>query len=224
MVNFLQKKRSAIWLAVTAAAGLVLFALALTALMLPYSRAIEESGGKDLTCLHVPFTRARAAAIIDSYDDEARAAARALHFPGDTLFPVGYALLYGGLIGLVARQQEGRWLRVGAAVMLFPAAAMIFDWIENLFIVRMLTVSAGQSSAVIPGWMPLLGGLAGSIKYILLAIITPLYGIAAIARSPLHARAALSAGVIITYLIAFALLAFNFVQVVTGVLPCLGPL
>jgi len=75
--------------------------------MVPYSNVIEENNGKDLTCLQIPFTKSRAALIIGSFNEEARVAARSLHLPGDLLFPIGYALLYAGLIGLIIRKQEG---------------------------------------------------------------------------------------------------------------------
>jgi hypothetical protein len=204
-------------------AGLLLFALSLSTLMLPYSRIIEENDGKDLTCLHVPFTRARAAAIIDSYNADARAAARALHLPGDMLFPLGYALLYSGLLGLIARRQEGWWRRAGKVAIFFPVAAMVLDWTENFFILRMLAVAGAEGSAAIPAWMPLFGGIAGALKYLLLAGLTPLYGLGAIVHSLVTRRPALTAGLALTYLVAALLLLFNLVQVVTGVVPCLAP-
>ena len=129
MVTAIKSPRAVRWLIGMVVAGLAIFVLALSFLMVPYSGVIEEKGGKDLTCLQIPFTQSRAAAVINSYDDEARAAARSLHLPGDLIFPVGYALLYSGLIGLIVRRQEGRWLRVGAVVKLFPYVAKFLEWI-----------------------------------------------------------------------------------------------
>ena len=204
--------------------GLLIFVLSLSLLMVPYSSVIEGSGGQDLTCLQLPYTKARAAAIIDSYDDEARSAARSLHMPGDLLFPVGYALLYSGLIGLIVRHQEGRWLHVGLVVMFFPFAAMVLDWIENAFILRMLTIATEQSTDAIPAWMPAVGGFVGTLKYLFLSLFTPLFGIASIIRSLVTRQPALTIGLGATYVFAFGMFAFSLFQLFTEVVPCLGQL
>lgn len=222
MKAFISSPRGQMWLWAAVVLGLVLFATALSTLMLPYSRIVEERSAQDLTCLQIPFTQARAASIVESYDAEANAAARTLHFPGDTLFPIGYALLYSGLIGLVARRQPEAWLRFGLWAMLFPVVAMVFDWTENFFIVQMLTIGADQGSAAIPAWMPLVGGIAGSLKYLSLSVLTPAYGLAAIGRSFITRRPPLTAGAVVTYVIVAGLLLFNLSQLFTGVLPCLG--
>jgi len=211
------------WLIVMVVAGLLIFALSLSFLMVPYSSVIDESGGKDLTCLQIPYTKARAAAVIGSYNDEARSAARSLHLPGDLLFPIGYALLYSGLIGLIVRHQEGRWLHVGLIVMFFPFVAMVLDWVENAFILRMLTIATEQSTDAIPAWMAAVGGLVGTLKYLFLSLLTPLFGIALIARSLATRQPALSLGLGLTYLFAFLMFAFSLYQLFTDVVPCLGP-
>lgn len=210
------------WLMAMVVAGLLIFALSLSVLMVPYSGVIEERGGKDLTCLQIPYTRARAAAVINSYDDEARVAARSLHLPGDLIFPVGYALLYSGLIGLIIRRQEGRWLRVGLLVMFFPFAAMVLDWIENFFILRMLAIAAEQSVEAIPAWMPAVGGLAGTLKYLLLSLLTPLYGLALIIWSVVSRQPPMTVGLALIYLAAFGMFSFSLFQLFTEIPPCLG--
>jgi hypothetical protein len=224
MKNFVISDSSQRWLLAMVVAGLLIFVLSLSTLMVPYSNVIEERGGRDLTCLQIPFTPARAAAVINSYDDEARAAARSLHLPGDLIFPVGYALLYSGLIGLIIRRQEGRWLRVGLVVMFFPFAAMVLDWIENYFILRMLAIAAEQSAAAIPGWMPALGGLAGTLKYLFLSLLTPLFGLALVLWSLATRRPPLTPGLALIYLVVVALLGFSLFQLFTEIPPCLGPL
>ncbi|MGB3717610.1 MAG: hypothetical protein WA996_24550 [Candidatus Promineifilaceae bacterium] len=224
MVTAIKSPHAVRWLIGMVVAGLAIFVLALSFLMVPYSGVIEEKGGKDLTCLQIPFTQSRAAAVINSYDDEARAAARSLHLPGDLIFPVGYALLYSGLIGLIVRRQEGRWLRVGAVVMLFPFVAMFLDWIENIFILRMLAIATEQSTANIPAWMPALGGLAGTVKYLFLSLLTPLFGLALIIWSVATRRPRLTLGLAITYLVAFGMFGFSLFQLFSEVPVCLGPI
>ena len=223
MITVIKSPHSVRWLNGMVVAGLSIFVLALSFLMVPYSGVIEERGGKDLTCLQIPFTQSRAAVVINSFDDEARAAARSLHLPGDLIFPVGYALLFSGLIGLIVRQQEGRWLRVGLLVLFFPFVAMIFDWIENFFILRMLAITAEQSSNAIPAWIPAVGGFAGTLKYLFLSLLTPLFGMALIIWSIATRQPALTIGLGITYLITFGMLGFSLYQIFTDVLRCLGP-
>jgi hypothetical protein len=220
--NALKSPNAARWLIAMVLAGLAIFSLSLSLLMVPYANVIEENDGRDLTCLQIPYTRARAAAIIDSYNDEARGAARSLHLPGDILFPVGYALLYCGLIGLIIRKQEGRWLRLGLIVMFFPFAAMVLDWIENIFILRMLAIATEQSTAAIPAWMPAIGGLVGTLKYLFLSLLTPLFGMTLIIWSVVTRRPSLTLGLVVTYLFAFGLLGFSLFQLFTDVAPCLG--
>jgi hypothetical protein len=204
--------------------GLMIFASSLSLLMVPYSSVIEETGGKDLTCLQIPFTTARAAEIINSYSDDARSAARSLHMPGDLIFPMGYALLYSGLIGLIVRHQEGRWLQIGLVVMFFPFMAMVLDWIENAFILRMLAIAAEESAESIQAWMPALGGLAGTLKYAFLSLLTPLFGMAVIAKSIVTNQPRPTVGLAITYLLAFGMFAFSLFQLFTEIPPCLGPI
>lgn len=222
MEQFIKSPRSDRWFIGMVVVGLFIFSLSLAVLMVPYSAIIEENDGGDLTCLHVPFTTSRAAAILNSYNAEALEAARSLHFPGDLLFPVGYALLYAGLIGLLLRGQQGWWLRAGLVVLAMPFVAMLFDWIENLFILRMLAITAEEGAAAIPARLPLFGGIAGSLKYFALSVIGPLFGIALIIRSTLIRQPPLSRGLLVTYLVALLLLGFNLVQLITGVLPCLN--
>jgi hypothetical protein len=224
MEPFIRSAQAQRWLVAMVAAGLLIFVLALSMLMVPYSNVIEERGGSDLTCLQLPYTRSRAAAIISSYDSEARAAARSLHLPGDMIFPAGYALLYSGLIGLVIRRQQGAWLRVGLIVMLLPFAAMTLDWIENLFILRMLAISAERSADAIPAWMPALGSLAGTLKYLLLSLLTPLFGLALILWSTATRHPPLTASLAITYLVALTMFGFSLFQLFTEIPPCLGAL
>ncbi|GAB4576031.1 MAG: hypothetical protein Kow0077_30490 [Anaerolineae bacterium] len=222
MNRLLEAPRGSLWLGGMALAGLVIFSTALAALMLPYSRIIETQGGADLTCLHVPFTVERAAAILTTYDATAREAVRALHVPGDTLFPVGYALLYAGLVGLVAREQSGRWRALGRAAMWMPVAAMVLDWTENAFILRMVAITEAQGVEALPAWLPLLGGLAGSLKYLCLSMFTPLIGLSLIARSLVDRDSRPAHRTVVIYGVVAVMLLFNVGQVVTGVLPCLG--
>ena len=223
METAIKSPRSVHWLIGMIIVGLTIFVLALSILMVPYSSVIEENNGEDLTCLQIPFTKSRAELIINSYNDEARAAARSLHLPGDLLFPIGYALLYAGLIGLIIRKQEGQWLRVGLVIMFFPFVAMVFDWIENFFILRMLAIATEQTSAAIPAWMPAIGGIAGTLKYVFLSLLTPLFGMALIVWSIATRQPALTMGLVITYLITFAMLGFSLYQLFNDVVPCLSP-
>lgn len=222
MTTRIKSPNAKLWLVAMVLVGALIFTLSLSLLMVPYSQVIEENGGEDLTCLQIPFTKSRAVGIINSYNVEARSAARTLHLPGDMLFPLGYALLYSGLIGLITRGQEGNWLRVGLVVMVFPIIAMVFDWIENAFILRMLNIATGQSVDAIASWIPIAGGLAGSLKYLLLSLLTPLFGIVLISHSLIRHRPQLTLALAFSYLFTFGMLAFSLFQLFTEVTPCLG--
>ncbi len=221
MTERIKSPKAILWLVAMVLTGSLIFTLSLSLLMVPYSRVIEENGGKDLTCLQIPFTKSRAATIINSYNSEARSAARSLHLPGDLLFPLGYSLLYSGLIGLITRGQEGHWLRIGMIIMFFPFVAMVFDWIENTFILRMLNITTEHSTDAISAWMPAAGGFAGSIKYLLLSLLTPLFGMVLIIQSLIIRRPRPTMVLGVTYLIAFGMFAFSLFQFFTDVTPCL---
>ncbi len=224
MTARIKSPKALLWMVAMVVTGSLIFTLSLSLLMVPYSQIIEENGGKDLTCLQIPFTKSRAATIINSYNSEARSAARSLHLPGDVIFPLGYALLYSGLIGLITRGQEGHWLRIGMIIMFFPFVAMVFDWIENAFILRMLNITTEYSTDAIRAWMPAAGGFAGSLKYLLLSLLTPLFGMVLIIHSLIMGRPQFTVALGVTYLFAFGMFAFSLIQLFTDVTPCVGTL
>ena len=220
MQTFVTSQRGQWWLIGAAVLGLILFIGSLALLMVPYSQQIEAAGGADLTCLQIPFTRARAASLIDTYNQQARRAAIRLHLPGDMIFPVGYALLYGGLVGLVARRCTGWWQRTGLIVMFFPAGAALLDVIENLHIIAMINAASAGGTQAIPALLPLTGSLAGTLKYLLLSGLAPLWGLAAIGVRVLQARGKLSTGAWVTFAVAGLLLAASLVMSVGSVRAC----
>jgi hypothetical protein len=90
--------------------------------------------------------------------------------------------------------------------------------VENVFILRMLAQSEGSAML---GWIPLLGGIAGSVKYLLLSVLTPLYGVAAVANL-LRNRTALTIGAMLFYLFVVGMLLFNVYRLFSDVIPCLS--
>ena len=94
--------------------------------------------------------------------------------------------------------------------------------IERLTQPLMSAIATEQSSAVIPAWMPLIGGLVGTLKYLFLSLLAPVFGITLIIWSIATRQPTLSIGLGIIYLITFAMLGFSLYQLFTDVLPCLG--
>lgn len=70
--------------------------------------------------------------------------------------------------------------------------------------------------------MPVVGGLAWTLKYLFLSLLTPIFGMALIVWSVAARQPAFKFGFGITYLITFAMLGFSLYQLSTDVLPCLG--
>ena len=88
----------------------------------------------------------------------------------------------------------------------------------------MLAIASEQSTANIPAWMPALGGLAGTVKYLFLSLLTPLFGLALIIWSVATRRPKLTLGLAITYLVAFGMFGFSLFQLFSEVPVCLGPI
>jgi len=182
-------------LSAMALAGLAVFAFAIGVLMLPHSPALGDRL-PEMTCLQVAFTAVRATSIIMSFTYEQQVAMANLLLPGDATFAWGYGLVLAGLVGLLARRFDGTWLRVGAIVMWMPIAASVLDVIEDLFLYAIVAQLVANPSAIVAAELPLLAGIAATLKYLALIVVTPAYSIVGI----LHGlRVDRSAGALLVY-------------------------
>ena len=161
--------------------GIGVFAYAVGVLMLPYSELLGERL-PELTCLQVAFGAERATSIVLSFSPEQRVAIGNLLLPGDVTFAWGYGFLFAGLVGLVARRLDGAWRRAGGVILWLPLAASALDVIEDLFLYSIVALLVDDPSAVVRDELAVFAGIAAVMKYLALAVVTPAYCIAGVAR------------------------------------------
>ncbi len=161
--------------------GLGLFGFAISQLMLGPSEILGERL-PELTCLQVAFTPERYTAVFLSFAPEARQAIRDLLIPGDIVFAWGYGFMLAGLLGLLALRLEGAWQRAGAVLMWAPLLASLLDCVEDLFLFDMAAQLLADPAVILPGILTLLAGVAATLKYTALAVVSPAFGLAGIVK------------------------------------------
>jgi hypothetical protein len=167
-------RRAFVGMAVT---GLLLFAAAIGNLMAPAAAVLGERLS-ELTCLQLAFSPARASAVLSSFSAAERVAIGELLVPGDLVFALGYGLLNTGLLGLLAQKLPSSWQPVARLAVWAPLAAAAFDVCEDLLL------HAINSGALPPAaLLPAAAGLAATLKYVLLAGITPAFGVVAAVKA-----------------------------------------
>lgn len=163
--------------------GVVIFGYATGVLMGPYVPVIGERL-PELTCLQLAFTGARAAEVLGSFSPEQRTAIAGLLIPGDVVFAWGYGFLLTGLLGLLTLRLPATWQRPGKVLMWAPLLASAFDCLEDLALYQLAVAPAGSDL----GLVPLLAGIAATLKYLNLSLLAPAYGIAGSIRGVAHDR------------------------------------
>lgn len=156
-----------------ALAGVVVFGYATGVLMGPFAPVLGERL-PELTCLQVAFTGPRFAAVFGSFTAEQQAAIARLLIPGDVVFAWGYGLLLTGLLGLLTLRLPANWQAAGRLLMWTPLLASVLDCLEDLSLHALAVAPAGSD----PGLLPLLAGIAATLKYLNLSVLAPAYGLA----------------------------------------------
>jgi len=199
-----------------ALAGLGVFAFAIGVLMLPHSPALGDRL-PEMTCLQIAFTPIRATSIIMSFTYEQQVAMANLLIPGDATFAWGYGLVLAGLVGLLARRFDGAWSRVGAIVMWMPLAASALDVVEDLFLYAVVAQLIANPSGIVTAELPLLAGIAATLKYLALVVVTPVYSIAGI----LHGlRIDRSVGALLVYFLLLVVCMSMIARPLQQIPPC----
>lgn len=216
MRELLRAPRAALTFSLTSVIGVLLFAFAIAVLMLPPSQIIGERP-PEMTCLQVAFTPARMSEVVLGFEPPIRQAIADLLVPGDMALAWGYGLVLFGLTALLAMRLPGKWFRVGAIVMWAPLLASTLDCIEDVFLysaVQRLVVDAG---AEIPLMIPVLAGVAATLKYICLSVITPAYGFSATVKGLQQDR---SIPALILYVLVVYVMASMVLQPAREIPPC----
>lgn len=200
-----------------ALAGMLIFGFAIGVLMGPPSQVVGDRLA-ELTCLQIAFTPSRFSDVFLGFTPDMQQAVVQLLVPGDIVFAWGYGFLLAGLTGLLAIRLPGQWQRWGALVMWAPLLASTFDCIEDVFLYGMATRLVADPTAELVALLPLLAGIAATIKYVALVVVTPAYGLAGIGKG-------LSVDRSVGALLLYAFLGLNLVQMILRPLqqipPCL---
>lgn len=214
----IMRRPNAPWIfGVMAIAGMLIFGFAIGVLMGPPSQVVGDRLA-ELTCLQVAFTPERFTNVFLAFPPEMQAAVVQLLMPGDLVFAWGYGFLLAGLMGLLVIRLPGKWYRLGALVMWAPLLASTFDCIEDVFLLTMSTQLVADETAVIVPLLPLLAGIAATIKYIALVVVTPAYGLAGIAKGLSVDR---SIGALLLYAFLGLNLALMILRPLQQIPPCL---
>lgn len=181
-------------LTVMALFGAGLFGVATGVLMAPWAPALGERLG-ELTCLQLAYTPARADAVLATFTPVQREAIGHLLVPADLVFAFGYGFLLSGVLGLLALRLPEGWQGPGAVLAWAPLVASVLDCIEDGFLFQ---VNAAASAAD-TGFAPLLAGIAATLKYLCLSVITPAFAVAGSAKGLATDR---SPGALVIYALA----------------------
>lgn len=176
--------------------GVGIFGYATGVLMGPFAPVLGDRL-PELTCLQVAFTGTRFAAVFGSFTPEQQAAIAQLLVPGDLVFAWGYGFLLTGLLGLLTLRMPAAWQPAGRVLTWTPLVASALDCVEDLFLHALAVAPPGSD----PGFLPLLAGIAATLKYLNLSVIAPAYGIAGSIRGLAHDR---RIGALLIYLLVVA--------------------
>lgn len=165
------------WLVMIFMAGEVLF----NAVILPRQQAkmMAASGGTGPIDLQFFYTPDKVYSMVASYGEAGRAEYRLFELTGDIIYPIVYMLFFSLLIswlferGFPSHSTMQRWN-------VMPMGAWLFDLIENLGVVGMLT--AYPSTPPLLAW---LSAFATLIKWIFagISIVLILVGLVMAARN-----------------------------------------
>jgi hypothetical protein len=99
------------------------------------------------------------------------------------------------------------WQRAGRVLTWTPLVASVFDCLEDVALLMLATAPAAAVPPGIgppgtgPGLLPLLAGIAATIKYLNLSVLAPAYGIAGSLKGLAHDR---RSGALLIYLLVAA--------------------
>ena len=139
------RKYASGWLVLVFFAGEVFF----NAIILPNQKAKMESGsgGTGPIDLQLFYTPDQVYSMVDSYGDAGRASYRMFELTGDILYPIVYTLFFS--LAITWLFQRGFSSNSGVQKYnVVPFGGWLFDLLENLGIISMLTVFPSTPAAL----------------------------------------------------------------------------
>ncbi len=182
MQHLLRAPRAPLSFSLVAVIGLSLFVLAVGVLSGPASAVVGMERLSELVCLQLAFVPERAIAVLLNFPPQARLAIAELLVPGDLVMAWGYGLTMMGLLGLLVMRLPGKWFQYGAILMWAPVVASIMDCTEDVFLYAIVGQVIVDESAEIAPVLTLLAGIAASLKYFALSVVSPVFGFAGIVK------------------------------------------
>lgn len=131
------KKQCKGWLILVLLALLLLFAVVIVPTIQGQLEA--RSGGNGIIDVLFFYTPEQAYSMIASYGDEGRAMYRTFAMTGDILYPVVYSLFFSLFITWLFQRGFAPTSKMHL-LNVVPLGAWLFDWLENIHIVTMLTL------------------------------------------------------------------------------------
>ena len=190
MQALLRTPRAPLTFTAMAVVGLCLFVFAIAVLMQPASSVVGQARTAELVCLQIAFVPENAVAVLANFTAEERGAIADLLVPGDIGLAWGMGLTLAGLTALLAMRLPGRWFTLGALIIWVPFVAATFDTIEDIFLRAIVVQLTDNLDAGLSPVLPFLAGIAASLKYLALIVVTPAYGFAGIVKGIGHDRSA----------------------------------
>jgi hypothetical protein len=133
------------WLILVLLAGEIFF----NAIYLPgvQARLEQYSGGNGPIDLQLFYTPEKVYGMVDSYGPEGRAVYRTHELTIDVIYPVVYTLLFAFLITWLFQRGFAPGSKM-QRLNVVPLGAFVFDMLENICIVTMLSVHPSQPALV----------------------------------------------------------------------------
>jgi len=172
-------------------AGLAIFGFAIGVLMAGPSEVIGMHRLSELTCLQMAGSGSRATAVLSAFNVQELEALLQLLIPGDVVFAWGYGLTFSGVLGLLTLRMQDRWFEAGVWLMWAPLLASAFDVLEDLGLYQMTSQMLADG---VVGSAAALTMLFAASKYVLLAVIGPVYGVLGVLQAIKTDRRARSIG------------------------------
>jgi len=131
------KKQCKGWLILLLFALVLLFAIVIVPSI--QGQLEVHSGGAGPIDLLFSYTPEQAYSMIASYGDEGRVIYRTFAMTGDIIYPVVYSLFFSLIITWLFQRSFAPTSKMHL-LNLIPLGAWLFDWLENIHLVTMLTL------------------------------------------------------------------------------------